>query len=347
MRISPGFPPYTAQSVRLLVDRVVDRIRAVPGVESAAMASTFPFNPAGLVFGPSQNQYIVEGQPRGKGEPTATTDVRLVTAGYFETIRQPVVKGRSIAPHDCELMSPQVVMINETMAHSRFPDEDPIGKRVSFDGGQHWAEIVGIAGDVREYGLSRPAVGTIYQPLQRGFVNRLVVRSGGNRETEERMLRAAVRELDPLLAIDQVQTVEQAEHESLAPPRVMTFLMALFAGLALVISVSGIAAVMALSVSQRTREIGVRIALGAQRGSVVGLIVRQGISLAVGGILAGTVFAAVLTKLLASLLYGTSPRDLTTFAAIPVVFLLVAAMACFVPARQATSIDPLTALRQE
>jgi putative ABC transport system permease protein len=114
-----------------------------------------------------------------------------------------------------------------------------------------------------------------------------------------------------------------------------------------VISVSGIAAVMALSVSQRTREIGVRIALGAQRGSVVGLIVRQGIALAVGGILAGTVFAALLTKLLANLLYGTSPRDLTTFAAIPVVFLLVAAMACFVPARQATSIDPLMALRQE
>jgi putative ABC transport system permease protein len=347
MRISPGMPPYTMERVRLLVDRMVDRIKTVPGVESAAMASTFPFNPAGVVFGPSQNQYIVEGQSREKGEPTATTDVRFVTAGYFETIRQPIVKGRSITPHDCELMSPQVVTINETLAHSRFPDEDPIGKRVSFDGGQHWAEIVGIAGDVREYGLDRPAVGTIYQPLQRGYVNRLVVRTGGNRETEERMLRAAVRELDPLLAIDQVQTVEQAEHESLAPPRVMTFLMALFAGLALVISASGIAAVMALSVSQRTREIGVRVALGAQRGSVVGLVVRHGVVLALGGILAGTLCAALLTKLLANLLYGTSPRDLVTFAAIPVVFLLVAALACFVPARQATSIDPLMALRQE
>jgi ABC-type antimicrobial peptide transport system permease subunit len=200
---------------------------------------------------------------------------------------------------------------------------------------------------VREYGLNQPAVGEVYGTLQRGFVNRLVVRTGGNAETEGRMLRAAIRELDPLVAIDQVQTVEHAEYESLAPPRMMTFLMGIFAGLALLISASGIGAVMALSVSQRRREIGVRMALGARRSSVVGMVVRQGIALTVAGILAGTLSAALLTKLLASLLYGTSPTDLLTFAAIPVVFLLVATVACFVPARQATSIDPLTALRQD
>jgi ABC-type antimicrobial peptide transport system permease subunit len=150
-----------------------------------------------------------------------------------------------------------------------------------------------------------------------------------------------------LVATDQVQTVEHAEYESLAPPRMMTFLMGIFAGLALLISASGIAAVMALSVSQRTREIGVRMALGAPQGSVVGMVLRQGIVLTLAGIVAGTFCAAMLTKLLASMLYGTSPTDLATFAAIPVVFLLVAAIACFVPARQATSIDPLTALRQE
>jgi putative ABC transport system permease protein len=141
--------------------------------------------------------------------------------------------------------------------------------------------------------------------------------------------------------------VEHAEYESLETPRMMTFLMGIFAGLALVISASGIAAVMALSVSQRTREIGVRMALGARRSSVVAMVVRQGLVLAAAGIVAGTLVAAMLTKLLASLLYGTSPTDPLTFAAIPVVFLLVAAIACFVPARQATSIDPLTALRQE
>ena len=161
------------------------------------------------------------------------------------------------------------------------------------------------------------------------------------------MMRSAIRELDPLVAIDQVQTVEQAEYESLAPPRVMTFLMGIFAGLTLLIGASGIAAVMALTVSQRTREIGVRMALGAQRRSVVAMVVRQGAVLTAAGILAGTLVAALLTKLLATLLYGTSPWDPLTFAVIPPVFLLVAAMACFVPARQATSIDPIAALRQE
>ncbi len=347
MRISPGMPPYTTKTVHLLTNRILDRIRSAPGVESAAMGSTFPFNPAGLVFGPAQNQYIVQGRPRGKGEPTSTTDIRVVTAGYFETIGQPIVKGRSLTQQDCEPGSPEVVVINQTLARSQFPGEDPIGKRISFNGGEHWAEIVGIAADVKEYELSRPAVGEVYGPLRDGFVNRLVVRAGGSSETAEQTMRAAIREVDPLVAIDQVQTVEHAEYESLEPPRMMTLLMGIFAGLALLISASGIAAVMALSVSQRTREIGVRMALGARRISVVAMIVRQGILLTMAGIAAGTLFAALLTKLLASLLYGTSPTDLLTFAAIPVVFLLVAALACFAPARQATSIDPLTALRQE
>jgi len=347
MRISPGMPPYTMRTSRLLAIRILDRIRAVPGVESAAMGSTFPFNPAGVVFGPAQIQYIVEGRPRSPGEPTITTDIRVVTEGYFETIHQPIVEGRSFTKQDLELTSPDVVMINQMLARSQFPGEDPIGKRVSFDGGKEWSKIVGIVGDTREYGLNQPAVGEIYGASRDGFVSRLVVRTGGNEETAERMMRAAVHEIDPLVAVDQVQTVEHAEYESLASPRMMTFLMGIFAGLALLISASGIAAVMALSVSQRTREIGVRMALGASRSSVVGMVVRQGIVLTVAGIVAGTFFAVLLTKLLASLLYGTSPTDLLTFAAIPVVFLLIAAMACFVPARQATNIDPLTALRQE
>ncbi len=347
MRISPGMPPYTMKTAKLLTDRILDRVLAVPGVESASMGSTFPFNPAGLVFGPNQNQYIVQGRPHSEGDPTVTTAIRVVTEGYFETIRQPILEGRGITRRDCAPGSPDVVVVNQTLARIHFSGEDPIGKRVSFDKGQHWAEIVGIVGDVMEYGLNQPAVGEIYGAMNNGFVNRLVVRTAGNPETEEQAIRAAIHDLDPLVAVDQVQTVEHAEYESLEPPRMMTFLMGIFAGLALLISASGVAAVMALSVSQRTREIGVRMALGASRGSVVGMVVRQGIVLSVAGIVAGTFFAALLTKLLDSMLYGTSPTDPLTFAAIPVVFLLVAAMACFVPARQATSIDPLVALRQE
>jgi putative ABC transport system permease protein len=345
MRISPGFPPYTMKTVKALVDRILDRVQTVPGVESAAMADSFPFNPAGVVFGPNRDQYAVQGRPRDQAQPTSTTDVRAVTAGYFETIRQPIIKGRTFTAHDCEPTSPAVVIINEALARSAFRSEEPIGKRVSLDRGQHWAEIVGIVGDVREYGLDRPTVGGIYVAMQSGMVNRLVVRSGANAEAEAQMLRAAIREVDPLVAVDQVQTVEHAEYESLVPPRMMAVLMGMFAGLALVISAGGIGAVMALSVSQRTREIGVRMALGARRQSIVGMLVRQGIALTAAGITAGTLCAALLTKLLAGLLYGISPRDLVTFAAVPIVLLLVAALACFVPARQAASIDPLTALR--
>lgn len=347
MRLNPGFPPYTIETVRTLADRILERIRATPGVEAAALGSSFPFNPAGLVFGPNRNQYLIEGRPHAANEPTVTTDTRVVTEGYFETIRQPIVKGRSFNAHDCLRDAPEVVIINQTLARAQFAGEDPIGKHISFDKGQHWAEIVGVAADVRDYGLNRPALGEVYGTLQGGFVNRLIVRTRGDAETEAAAIRAAIHSLDAHVAIDQAQTVERAEYETLASPRLMMLLMGIFAGLALVISASGIAAVMALSVRRRTREIGVRMALGARRWTVVAMVVRQGLGLTAAGIGAGIVCAALLTRLLASLLYDTSPRDIGTFAAIPVVFLGVAALACFVPARQATAIDPLTALREE
>jgi len=347
MRVSPGFPPYTLKTARVLVDRILERMKGVPGLESAAMSTTFPFNPAAVENGPGHNQYMVREHPAGKEQPTATTGVVVVSAGYFETIHQPIVKGRSITARDCEATAPPVVIINQAMARSQFPDEDPIGKHISLDKGETWAEIVGIAADVREYGLGRPAAGEIYAPLQEGYVNRLVVRTAANPEVEAPLVREALHDVDPLIAVDQVNSVEQDEYESLAPPRVMTLLLGIFAGLALLISASGIAAVMALAVSQRTREIGVRMALGAGRGSVIGMVVRQGLGLAVMGVVAGTVGAALLTKLMASLLYSTSPTDAFTFAGVSAVFLLVAGMACFVPARQVTAIDPLTALRQD
>ncbi len=153
--------------------------------------------------------------------------------------------------------------------------------------------------------------------------------------------------MDPQLAIDQVSTVERLEHESFASPRVLTMLLGLFAALALVISASGIAAVMALMVSQRTHELGIRMALGARRGAVLRMIVGQGLGLAVAGTVAGIVGAIALTRLLSSLLYATSPTDILTFIAVSLIFLSVAAVACFIPARQVTSIDPVIALRQE
>ena len=160
-------------------------------------------------------------------------------------------------------------------------------------------------------------------------------------------VRAAIHDVDPLLAVDQVNTMARFEYDSLTPSRLMTILLALFAGLAVLISSSGIAAVMALTVSQRTHELGVRLALGARHRTVVGMVVRQGLVLALCGTLIGAAGAAALARLLSTLLYATSPTDMPTYIAVGLVFLAVAALACYVPARQVTTIDPLSALREE
>src|SRR5262249_41227800 len=148
-------------TARLLADRIRARMNSVNGVESAAMASSFPFNPVGLVSGPSSFQYEIQGRPVVRGEVKPMVDIRAVSPNYFETIRQPLVKGRSFTEHDND-KAPAVAIINQTMARHQFPDRDPIGQRITFDSGQTWTEIVGIAGDVKEFGLDRPVSDEIY-----------------------------------------------------------------------------------------------------------------------------------------------------------------------------------------
>ena len=347
MRLSPGFPPYTAQTIRALSDKILARMQTLSGLQSYAMATSFPFNPIGIVNGPGTNQYIIQGKPLADGAPKPATDLTIVTAGYFETIRQPIVKGRSFNAHDDDPKSPPVLIVNQTMARNQFPGEDPIGKRISFDNGNTWAEIVGVAGDVKEYGLDKPVTDEIYRAFRSGFANRLVVRTAADPKAMAPIVRAAVREIDPMIAIDMVDTIERAEYDSMASPRVMTFLLGMFAALAVIISASGIAAVMALTVSQRTREIGVRIALGAHPGRIVSMVVRQGLTLALAGAVVGTLGALGLTQMLSTLLFGTSPTDVPTYIGVTTLFLAVAVIACLIPARQVTSIDPLAALRQD
>jgi putative ABC transport system permease protein len=188
----------------------------------------------------------------------------------------------------------------------------------------------------------------LYVPAdQAGGANSLVVRTAIGPDALLQAVRAGIHDVDPLLAVDQVNTLAHFEYDSLTPSRLMTILLALFAGLAVLISASGIAAVMALAVSQRTHELGVRLALGARHGTIVGMVVRQGLVLALCGTLIGVAGAAALSRLLSTLLYATSPTDTPTYIGVGLVFLAVAALACYVPARQVTTIDPLNALRQE
>ena len=282
-----------------------------------------------------------------KDDPKPQTALRVVSPDYFDTIRQPLVKGRAFTDHDDD-KAPGVAIINQALARHRWPNEDPIGQRIRFERGDQWLQIVGIVGDVKEYGLDRAIADQVYVPLKAaGFANRLVVRTSLDPTAVAPLLRAAFHDIDPHIAVDQVETMERLEYDSMASPRVMTILLGIFAGLALLISSSGIAAVMALSVTQRAHELGIRMALGAERSAIVGMVVKQGLALAVVGTLIGIAGAALLARTLSTMLYDTRPTDVLTFLAVSLLFLTVAGVACFIPARQVTAIDPLTALRQE
>mgnify|MGYP002381281190 CR=1 FL=1 len=348
MRITPNFTKYgSAQALAPVVEQILRRVKATGGVESAALVSNVPLSASGIALGPGSIAFEIEGRPVSKGELAPLVDTTVVSPDYFETIRQPLLRGRQFTEHD-DPAGLAVAIINETMARHRWPAEDAIGRRVTFNGGRTWISIVGVVGDAKEYGLDRAVADELYLPLrQAGFANSLVVRTSTEPLSLAPLIRAVLHDIDPQIAVDRLNSLDRLHQDSVASPRVTTMLLSLFAGLALLISAGGIAAVMALGVSQRTQELGIRMALGASRASIVGMIVRNGLALGAAGVVLGMVAAVLLTRLLSTLLYSVSPTDAATFAAVSVLFVAVAVAACFVPARQATKLDPLVALRHE
>jgi predicted permease len=350
MRLSPNFSRYTEPTQSsALGGNILRSVRALGGVESAALSDSFPFNPVAITGGPGSVGFQIEGRTASKGELEPLVDANLVGPGFFETIRQPLLRGRTFTDHDNARAVP-VAVINQTMAHHRWPTEDPVGKRITFDDGKTWVTIAGVVGDAREYGLDHQVGDEIYMPLDQSgmaMVGNLVVRTTGDPASMMALLRQALHDIDPQLAVDQVETIERLQQESVASPRVTTILLGIFAGLALLISASGIAGIMALTVSQRTRELGIRMALGQSKTSVIRMVVRQGLAVALTGTALGLVGSIALGRLLSSLLYNTHATDLFTFVAVSFLFVAVAGLACFLPAHRVTLIDPFTALRQE
>ncbi len=350
MRMTPNAGKYTTPvQAATLTGNLMRQVRAIHGVVSAATVSNTPLSPNGIAAGPGNVDFNIAGRPLAAGELTPQVDITIADGEYFVTIGQPLVAGRVFTDHDTDT-SPAVAIINQTMAKHRWPTEDPIGQRVAFNfRPDNWITIVGVASDTREYGLAAPTKDEIYLPTlqQGGFSSHLIVRTAFDPAAAMPLIQAAVHKVDPFIAIDEAGTLEHFEYESMTPPRVTATLLGIFAGLALLISVGGIAAVMTLNVTQRSRELGIRMALGARRSSIIGMVVRQCLGLATAGVAVGIVGAILLTRLLSTLLYATSPTDLTTFLAVSLFFLSVGAAACFIPARQVTSIDPLIALREE
>ena len=348
LRLSPNFSRYTTnQQLSALSDSILQRIRGLSGVESAALSSGSPLSPRTIANGPGTNDFEIEGKPAGKGELKPSTDATLVSDGYFEAIRQPLRQGRTFTEHD-NADAVKVGIINQTLARHCWPSENPIGKRISFDKGKTWVMIVGIVGDAREYGLERPPGDEIYLPAKQfGFGGGLVVRTATDPMGMYPLIRKALHDVDVQLAVDQAGTIGRWQHESVASPRVTAILLGIFALLALVISASGIAGIMALSVSQRKQEMGIRMALGQPRDALVRMVIRQGLTVSLTGTALGLLCAVALGRLLSSLLYATRPTDAMTFAAVSLIFGMVSAVACLVPARRVTRIDPCAALRQE
>lgn len=348
MRVSPNWSKYTSNAAYQDFSlRLIDKIRAQPGVLSAAMASIYPLSPRGNAQGPFTNDFQIEGRPLAAGAALPRADRRIVSPDYFLTIRLPLVSGRLLSETDNE-QAPKAAVINQTMARHHWNSEDPIGKRISFDRGATWAIIVGVVGDVRQYGLDRDAADEIYSPIRQfGGGGNLLVRTAADPMSLLRQVRKTVYDVDPETAIDDVRTLEEARRNSLASPRLTTILLGIFAALALVITGAGIAGVTALSVSQRTHEIGIRLALGASRGAVIWMVLRQGMRLILLGLAAGSLGAIALARWMSSLLFALEPTDPLTFCVVAIVLLLAAALACLIPARRVTSIDPMTALRTE
>ena len=348
LRMTPNFTRHgTALQIGALLERVLEKVRGTGGVESAALASNVPFSQAGVASGPGSVAFAIEGRTESKGEAAPRVDVTAVSDGYFATIRQPLLRGRLFDERDGR-EAPPVAVVNETMARHRWPAADPTGKRVTFDNGATWITVAGVVGDVKEYGLSHPPGDEIYLPIkQSGFGGYLVVRTATAPMSLAPLIRAALREVDPQIAVDRVAPVEHLAEESVATRRVMTVLLGLFALVATAISAGGIAAAITLSVRQRTHELGVRMALGASRESIVANVVAQGLWLGLGGVAFGVAGALALTQILSSQLYGIGPTDILTFGAVSLLFVGVAAAASAIPAWRVTGIDPVIALRHE
>lgn len=333
-----------ADALRRLYLPLLERLERTPGVVSAAITNGVPL--AGLQ--PGTVRFDIEGRVTDDPERRPGTDVRVASPRYFDTLGIPLLAGRTFSDLDSQDAA-AVVVINQSM--TRYWDgADPIGSRVSSDRGENWHTVVGVVGDVKQFGLDRDAVAQIYVPLaqtRQGLAGRVLVRTAGDPLAMGRAVREAVHAIDPNQPVENVRTLEDLRDRFLATPKLTATLLGLFAGLALVVTLAGIAGVIATSVSQRTREFGVRMALGASRQAVLAMVVRQGLTMVAVGLALGIAGAVAAGRVLASYLYETAPADPLILGGVAVAFLLAGTAACLGPARRATLVDPLVALRAE
>jgi putative ABC transport system permease protein len=352
MRLQPNWsrfsdPATITAQYRDYFRRLLENVSQQPGVVEAAVSSTYPLDPAGITRGPGNVTIQLEGRPPDEANAAPQVDPRAVSPGYFRALDINLIRGRMFTDADDD-KAPRVAIVNDAAARGRWGAEDPIGKRFSFDNGTTWITVVGVVGNVKQYGLDKEPTQEIYGPIaQTPFGSFLVVKTKGEPLREARLMRDVVHKADAETAIDQVKTLQQALDDSVASPRETTWLIGVFAVLALIITAAGLAGVMTLAVTQRTREIGIRIALGATRVRILTMMMRHAFTLMLLGLAAGLVGALMLNRLITALLFATPGVDPITFAAVACLLTLVGAIAGLIPSLSATGIDPALTLRKE
>jgi putative ABC transport system permease protein len=348
-KVAPAASKYSDSKSRVqFYSRVLEQLSALPGVTSAGMVMNLPLSGASMNRG-----FRVEGRPEPKPDENVAMDYQVVSANYFSTLEVPIVRGRGFSEQDSD-SAPRVIVINEAMATRYWPKEDPIGKRIAIGESSKdtsWRTIVGIAGNMRHASLTEAPVPCAFidyrQDLESWPRMAFVIKT----KTEPASLTSAVRTslstIDPQQPVYAIETMEKLLSSSVAPRRFVMSLIVSLAFVALALAIVGMYGVISFSVGERTREIGIRMALGARQHDVLTLVLGQGMRVATIGIFAGLAIAFGLTRLLTTLLFEVSATDPLTFVLVAALLTFVASLACYLPARRATRVDPLVALKDE
>ena len=357
-RIDPGFDERNALAVTLQLpekkyadsqhlarfsQQLVQQVATVPGVEAAGVARILP------IVHDLPTAFYFEGRPRDLDRDLPQTNYSAVSPDYFKAMGIPLIAGRSFTEHDTQ-DAPRVAIVSQTLAQRFFPNADAIGKRINVNTGpESYREIVGIVGDVKQNGLTKETRPHTYEPFAQApnqFMS-LIVRSTTDPASLVPAIRGKVLALDSELPLQRVTTLDRVIANSIRQQRFTSIVLSVFAGVALLLAAAGLYGVISYSVAQRTHELGIRVALGAQVKDVMQLVLRQGMTFVIAGEVIGIIGAFALTRLLSGLLFGVTPTDALTFIAVTAGLTFVALIACYIPARRATKVDPLVALRYE
>jgi predicted permease len=363
-QVSPGFsadhilvanivrsPTYSDPNVRLsFFDRLLDQISALPGVRAAGAVSVLPVTGTGVAL-----HFNIQGRPPNSPQQFTISSYREVSAGYLKTMGVPLIAGRWTEDRDRE-QAPSVVVINSTFARTYFSNQSPLGQHIQLgsmpDPSIPWMQIVGVVADVKQ-SLASESTAEMYLPYRQAdsllpvFALSLVVRTAGDPMAQANSVRALVRGIDANQPITGIQSMEGNVAQSIAEPRFRTVLLAIFAGIALVLAAVGIFGVMSYSVAQRTRELGLRIALGSSRSRVLQLVLAHGLRLTVVGVVIGLAATFLLTHYVSSMLFNVPPYDPMTLVGVVAILFVISLCACYLPARRATLVDAMVALREE